>query len=63
MELLGIEKSARLWKVIDWDAPCYLSLVGWGLLELTLSLGFGGSKRTDEPAVLGSYLKPISRIT
>lgn len=33
------------------------------LVQLTLSFGFGGSKRTDEPAVLGSYLNPISLIT
>ena len=30
---------------------------------LTGSRGSGGSKRTLEPAVLGSYSKPISRIT
>ena len=32
-------------------------------VRLTLSLGFGGSKQTDDPTVLGSYLNPISRMT
>ena len=45
------------------DTPCHQPDLNLELETLTLSIGFGGSKRTDEPAVLGSHLNPISRMT
>jgi hypothetical protein len=57
--------SIRLWKVMDYkiDLVVRMAKSAEKTGKLALSSGLGGSKRTDEPAVLGSYSKPISRMT